>query len=305
MDTNAFRDKIRKTNNIKNMNNYYGFSPDINKIGHDKMVDKVLERSRKEQVRISETDFIDFYGKEQVEKNLRAVLGLKREFDDSTTQEDLDAKKLADVLEFIMNKQIELSDWLGEDVYTYKTSYYDDWVNGVDTLLEFNREENPASYMGIAFDITYSDHLHKKLNRIKDEIDNGQMATIKYFKSENEDFTGKLSNIPRLVIGADRKTIDELMELELAKKNKELGEYFLQYQIIDEIITQLVFFSEYATRIGKVNIANKYNSTLKTIREILSKKRKVGSEIQLKNMGTRDSFIISLTECCRDVFLEK
>lgn len=285
---------------------YYGSMPDINKIGHDRMVEKVLEKAKNEEFRILETDFIELYGDEEVHRNLEAVIGLKKEFDSISTSEDIEAKKLADVLEFIMNKQIELSDWLGEGVCTYKTAYYDDWVNGVDTLLEFNREDDMSAYMGIAFDITYSEHLHKKLNRIKEEIKNGRMATVKYFKSESGDFMGRLSNIPRLVIGVDRKTIDELMDLEMEKQNKKLSEYFLQYQIIDEMIIQLDIFKEYATKIKKFEIAEKYESAAKIIRGILSQKRrevhKIGDKNQISNLGNRDSFFNALKDSCEDVF---
>ncbi|HOC96238.1 MAG TPA: hypothetical protein PLM63_01190 [bacterium] len=289
------------------MGNYYGKIPDINKISHDSMVSKILEMAKNEEARILETDFINLYGKDEVERNLNTIIKLKKEFESQATYKDIEAKRLADVFEFIMNKQIELSDWLGENVYTYKTSYYDDWINGVDTLLEFQKEENASSYMGIAFDITYSENLYKKLHRIKKEIDSGHMASIKYFKSENEDFMGRLSNIPRLVIGADTKTIDELMEFEIGRKNKELADYFLQYQIIDEMIMQLDIFSKYAEKISKFDLAERYKLSLKIIKQILSNKRKNISKAQLNFMNVRDSFINSLEYYCDDVFgpLEK
>ena len=133
------------------------------------------------------------------------------------------------------------------------------------------------------------------------------MASIKYFKSENEDFMGRLSNIPRLVIGADTKTIDELMEFEIGRKNKELADYFLQYQIIDEMIMQLDIFSKYAEKISKFDLAERYKLSLKIIKQILSNKRKNISKAQLNFMNVRDSFINSLEYYCDDVFgpLEK
>jgi len=52
------------------MGNYYGKIPDINKISHDSMVSKILEMAKNEEARILETDFINLYGKDEVERNL-------------------------------------------------------------------------------------------------------------------------------------------------------------------------------------------------------------------------------------------
>lgn len=79
-----------------------------------------------------------------------------------------------------------------------------------------------------------------------------------------------------MVIGTDRKHVQELIELWLNDKKKELAEHHMQIQILVEIKVQLEAFIKHAERVGQNEIAEIYRKTLRVIKEILKNKKATG-----------------------------
>ena len=273
-------------------------SINFNNLANTVLVKKVLEQASKSESRILEADFIDLYGESNVDKDLAEVERLDKEFSKTDTVESRESKKMADAFEFIVNEQIELADWLGESTNTYKTALYDDYKNGIDTVTEIVTDDRYSSYFGLAFDVSYANDVTKKFQRIKWEIDKGVLPKIKYFQSENTDFRGELSEIPRVVIGADRNTIDELMELVLKKdalSNRELASHFFQFQLIEEIMYQLEVFKAYAESVNQPQIAKKYDILAGIIRDIQKGKK-------VRDPRDRDTFLGNMKDSCDHIF---
>lgn len=169
--------------------------------------------------------------------------------------------EMAKVFEMIVSQQIESSNWLGETAMTIQASKYDDYRNGVDTIVEFDEEEG-ATHLALAIDVTTSGELAKKFDRIKDEIDAGRLTRVKYFISEGLDVRGEKSNIPRVVIGADREKIIDLIDKWVKKDNKALSQHVIQAVVLEEIITQLEVFAKYAEEVKQTNAAEAYKKAL-------------------------------------------
>ena len=235
---------------------------------------------------IKEKDFEDIYDKRTINQDLQEVTYLKNKFKEYSTPEGLENKVYADVLEGILGDAIEMADWLGENAIAQKTCDFDDFKNGVDVVVEFSPTAQSTSHLGLAVDVTYAKELDKKLNRIRNEIDNGRLAMVKYFESDNGDFKGRLLNVPRVVIGCDKETIAKLARLWVdKKKSSELAKHHVMYQIISQITVQLEMFRSYADSIGQKNIATKLDNSLKLITGI--KKKKLES---VSDNGRRDHF---------------
>lgn len=182
-------------------------------------------------------------------------------------------RKMAKIFEAIVFDQIERSNWLGESAMTIQASDYDDIHNGVDTIVEFEEEDTSHSHLALAIDVTTSqDSLNKKLDRIKREIESGSLTQIKYFYSESIGFRGEKTKVPRVVIGAEKKTISDLVSKWMDQKNKELAEHIVQVIILEQIRIQLEKFKEYAETIKAESIAKVYDKALIIINKIREEK---------------------------------
>lgn len=253
------------------------------KFESDKIIFPDLERRFREadrslnEYRIDMDTFRELYGAEAVDRDRSKVNHIKEKFLKTKTPEDIEAKKLAVIFEAVFSEQAELSNWLGENSTVIPTCEYDDIINSVDAIAEFSEEEKSPQHLGLGIDVTYRKYLHEKFKKIKENIDRGTLAEIKYFHSGSLNFTGKLSQIPRVVVLAKRETVKELVELQEGKKKKALADHFIQFQILEEIIMQLETYREYALRIGKQDIAKKFEMARRIISEIYQKKKEASA----------------------------
>lgn len=222
--------------------------------------------------------FTDLYGKENVEKDLNKVKEYESKFSPDA------AKKTADVFEAVMLMG-ELHDWFGSKAETIKTSRYDDIFNGTDMIIEFESDTSQRfSHLGIAVDVTFGTiSLEKKFNKIKDEIDSGKLAKIKYFHSQKEHFRGERSNVPRVVIGVEKDEVVELAALWLRKENQMLAKHPVQRLVLEEMSLQLEVLKNYCQKTGKIGLAPLYERDLNIINNILKHREKIKLTDKLEN----------------------
>jgi hypothetical protein len=220
----------------------------------------------------------------EMEAKFEAELGRMKPEDRKRAEQ---TNKLALILEAIIHDHAELSEWLGSDVITIKTSKLDDYKNGVDTVAEFTGNKGDVEYLGLAIDVTFSSDVENKFKRIKQEIKDGTLAEVKYFKYKDKK-TGEdkylLKNVPRIIIGADINTIKELQELWLDKKMRELSKHPIQFQILEEIMIQLDVYEEYAEKHKKKEIVKVYRKINMIISKIYDKRIDL-----VEDTGKRDS----------------
>ena len=215
-------------------------------------------------------EFVSTYGASKIEEDKATVEELRAVFRKDHENDDEDTKnihRIAKIFEMIFFDQAGDSKWLGKDVKTAQVSRFDDLKNGVDSVVEFTPDGN-YSVLALAVDITSSHELNRKFNRIKNEIDAGILPELAYFKSKAFNFMGRKFNIPRVVIGADKRTLFDLMEKWLEKDKTALAEHIIQVIIMEEIIEQLEVFIKYAESKGKQDISNIYKETLSLLLKI-------------------------------------
>lgn len=222
-------------------------------------------------------DFTDLYGEKNVRTHKDYVDRHIREFEHS------DGKRIATIFEAVFLEHGEQSNWFGDKAEVIKTSVYDDIKNGVDTVLEIVENDNTAAHLALGIDVTFSNQIGGKLERIRSEIEGGTLAEIKYFKSDRLGIRGEMKQVPRLVIGVDIKTVDELARLWDENKKSALATHPIQLQIIEEIIIQLETFADYAERIGRSNLTEIYDRALRIAKNIYTDRKS-----QITDPGTRD-----------------
>ncbi len=243
-----------------------------------KMFDRAFDRAREElqEDAIEMQDFDDFYGEDGVRRDLDYVIRREQDFTASAFSESEQSQKHALIFEAIFHTQAELNDWLGPEAHTIKSSRYDDIRNGVDEIVEFRSPQESPSHLALAIDVTYSNTISEKLERIRKEIEEGRLAEIKFFNPQE----GGLKNIPRVVVSADFRTLKKITETWLEKDNRVLSRHSIQLLILDEIQLQLEEFGQFAESQGKQELAWVYEKTLEIVRGIIKGKQELRQELK-------------------------
>lgn len=143
------------------------------------------------------------------------------------------------IAEALLAEIIELY-WLPGDFLT-ETSEYDDLLNGVDAVLE-------TSTKAAVIDFTSArdkDIIRKKIFRIYDRIKANQLGEVKYFCSQKDGSQQYLKTLPAVIIGLDQKTIDELLNLRMSGKKKELEGHWSKYALVEELLSQIKSYKTY------------------------------------------------------------
>ncbi|MDI6820849.1 MAG: hypothetical protein QMD65_01580 [Patescibacteria group bacterium] len=257
-----------------------------NKIFENLDIDQAYKEAnrlfKKDAIKIS--NFSDLYGQNIISEDAAYVKKMEELFVKNNLPEQERIKKLAVIFEALIHYNVELNDWFGPNAFTIKTSRYDDIKNGIDDIVEFEESETTVSHLALAIDVTFSpEEKQKTFERIKKEIESGELAKVKYFQSDHINIRGELIKIPRVVIGADTKTIKRLGIAWLEKDNKTLGNDPIQLQILEEILIQLEVFRAYAERVKKLEIAEIYEKTHAMIQKIHNEKRS-----SIDDSGMRD-----------------
>lgn len=255
---------------------------------------EVIERDR-----IKTTEFTDLYGPDTIARDNEYITERKKKFETPMNSEEQKQLKLAIIFEAILHEHGEQSDWFGEAAFTIKTSLFDDIANGVDEIVEFEEEETSPSYLALAVDATYSKFSGQKLRRIKEEIDRGVLAQIKYAVVEKTGFRGELKKVPRVVIGVSAGTVINLAELWISKGNdKMFANHPVQMQILEEVLMQAKYFAKYAESQGQPDIARKYQKMQFVIDGVITKKK---TQKGFHDNGKRDDVFISLEVALRNI----
>ena len=150
------------------------------------------------------------------------------------------------------------------DIKPIKTNKYDDY-HGIDEIFQIINPETSEEKMSMAIDVLsvgggpLNVGIEKKMNKIQHDISSNHLPIVKYFFDEK---TGKvgISDIPKVVIAADLKTIEDLNELWMERNIPEIVKHPLQIQIFEQIIEQAAAFSSFAKRNGRNEIAEKYDT---------------------------------------------
>jgi|GEM_PF-3986021 len=134
--------------------------------------------------------------------------------------------------------------WMPSSLYFTETAEFDDWINGVDAIIEI--ENSPEKGAVVDFTTaTKGEVLAKKFNTILQKIDKGTLAEIKYFKSQQDNKCYYLKMVPAIIIAIDVPLIQELSGLYMQKQTKKLSGHWFKYALFDEILSQTNYFKNY------------------------------------------------------------
>ncbi len=193
------------------------------------------------------------------------------------------AQDRGELSERVMIQAAKRGGLFGKKAKIAAASFYDDYFNGVDCIAEFDDMHQVA----IGIDTTLGkDMIVQKLKRIRDSIQKGKLAEVKYYKSG--DTLGTLENVPLTIVGISPKANAELAELvydlearedvsggeNSVKTEKNLLEHDSQYTGLFEIALELQVFASFAQKQGAAGLAEKIKNTLSRVHEKIKEKTK-------------------------------
>ncbi len=258
-------------------------------------IDKIIAKHSQE--RIKETDFKDIYGDGAIAHD-RGVVDILREYFKTGKEErlkelkkntendrDFELKKeyyerqdkLAHALELVFAKYGSEYFFLGFDAQMSLTSEFDDYINGLDVVVEFenenagNEDGAKAEYIGIAVDACTALHkegvIKKYQNNLRSLLDNHPGKELKYYRSPNTgQKLGHIDYVIPLIIGLDRDNVERLVDMigsfedmeevingmknngqdpgpermsNLARTEEEIKEHWCQAAFLEQIESQL------------------------------------------------------------------
>jgi hypothetical protein len=174
----------------------------------------------------------------------------KSNFSGGTTMAEV--RKLSEITESYLLRGINESKWIPY-CNAIKTSDFDDYERGVDIVLEFQKGDESASHIGLGIDVTFSASLENKLRKIKDDIDDGFLPSLKYFDSPKSHIRGELKQVPRGIVGFDKDAIARL-----AKQRQSTGGLSTtdptRLVTLRQLDLQFTTYVEYAERINSKSL---------------------------------------------------
>ena len=175
----------------------------------------------------------------------------------------------AKIFEAVLSEIMELH-WLPGSFIT-ETSDFDDWINGVDAVLELSTDR------GAILDFTSQedpDKIKRKIETIFERIERGEMGEAKYFRSQVDGKNHHLKMLPMVVVGLSHKTVTELIELYASGKKKELENHWVRYALAGELLAQIDIFQKYINNVHRRGYsaapAQKMNQAYEDLRRVVA-----------------------------------
>lgn len=216
--------------------------------------------------------FKGIYGEAEVRGDATRVADYEKKFAAENTERERRDKKLATVVEAIFYDQASRNGWLGPSAQVLRSSKFDDYVNGVDCITEYNRG-NAAAYLAMAIDATWSSHPGWKFNRIREDLVRGKLGKIKYLKAGAEPQRGR--EVPKVVVGASEKTLREVIKLWVNGDGEALKDHPIQILFLEEIVDQLEGFKTFSKKRGHEKNVAIFDEYLAILRPILEEKQRI------------------------------
>lgn len=275
------------------------------------------------------TAFTDIYPRKEIGEDLNYLRKIKKRIENNDInlgqreREILEENmKRGKCLEIIVADQGDSGNWFGEYAMVTKTSEFDDIKNGVDMVIEFDKEE--PERIALAVDASTASNLNVIEKKIKRNIEKLEHEThlqeVKYFKSQisnenGEYYKGVIRDLIPVVIGADKHNVDSLFqtfsELKFLEKDKTEGAKIRRREIRNELARnplQSIFLKEIQIQLEtyKEVLKNKSDkavseteSLLEIINEVLRGKEE--EDIYFKKNNLSDQTYSNIKEVCENL----
>jgi hypothetical protein len=262
-----------ENNKIKYTEKNYVEKPQYFMLEQEKFLDSEVAEMNEDA--LLEEDYKKIYSKDFIEESKNKVLQIENKHKIENKIKDkrseveenffitTEYKKTSDYLEALFYKKLGGKNGWIPDAIVWKTSKYDDYVNGIDFVVETNDKE-----FALATDITFSHskNLIHKLDRTKQFINRGKLPVLAFY----ERVEGTVNKpIPYVTIAVEHDKIVKALKIWADGQGDMLENHPLKAKTMLELEAQLESFAIYAKAVNKRNIASAYNDMLAKIQLLI------------------------------------
>jgi len=234
-----------------------------------------IEQAEKERIQLEDFRGAKYFNDEEIDRDIAFTKRKKSEFEEREANSPPEVKKMCEnarIIELFLPMAIKDFNWLGENTNVVQTSTYDDYANGVDSVVQM-MEPDETRNLGMEIDFTSSlAEMEDKIKKIGSSIQEGNVTRVKYFDSPA---TGKLKNLkmPKIAFGAPFNEIIDFADAFVeAKKNqskeskKAIENHPLKKKFIEYTANQLQEFGRLAAEAGNIELALLHHNVLETMK---------------------------------------
>jgi len=240
-------------------------------------------------------DFVDVFSVDEIARDKAECERLLAKFDKEMTPQEKEEKFYATVLEMII---MQLSNaWLPGQLS--KTSSYDDLHNKTDLYLEIPTDD--GSTLKISIDVTAgATRATEKIGKIlSEDIPHNRFARLKYFQSDYDPEKKGRTEMPSVVVGADREEIVELARLFLdltklkgglkERKHEDLIKHVFGKELFFDVLMQLEIALDILSDPSKLESVNRIVRQFKDYQ-----KQKT---LQIKDLESKNKVHLAIQSC--------
>jgi hypothetical protein len=213
----------------------------------DKKSDRILAKEV-----IDPRDFSDVLPADEIETDIEKTTEKQSRFRQPRKEGEELLEKLAFSTETLVYHQVGVGGWLSADgirAYVEKTAAPDDLLRGTDLVIEFEGEDGTEP-LAISVDLTIGTGmpLQEKIRRIKNGIDNGILAEVRYHTAPDGAHR-PLSKAAKVAIGISPEKAAHLARLWTSEEKGDaarLSEHPIRVSLARQTYLQLTAYEEYA-----------------------------------------------------------
>lgn len=299
-----------------------------NRVSKEQTISRILEYGERCE-RIDPVEFESIYSPKEIRKDLECLAHTEKKIEEYKQGLTSYKREIYEIngergraFEILLADQIYNGEWLGSSAIPVRASRFDDVKNGVDIVVEFDREDEVERMALVVDASTSSDvgYMERKIKKNIDKVIKGSLE-VRYFQSDISDengeyFKGKLENLIPVVIGADRQNVNEifdifseLISLEGNKDDdskskrqwlrKKLSNHPIQDLFLNQIETQLKIYISILKREDKPT--DDIEMLLGVIKEVVEEKKEIDFSEEINN----DGVLYNIRAICEDLLNER
>jgi len=112
----------------------------------------------------------------------------------------------------------------------------------------------------------------KKFRKIRRQLVEGKMGSVKYFRSLDGEIEGRLNYVPRVVLSIDRNKVIEIAKLWVEGRQQELAKHSVQVTLMQEVYIQLDAQQKFVEVLGQHQMSRALYKQMKVIQRIIDVK---------------------------------
>lgn len=203
-------------------------------------IESLLEKERP-----NPEDFRGIIPDREIDSDIKIVRELEEKWDREDTLEMNNVKIKASIAEYIIYKN--LGTWINFAANPMMTAKADDFLRGVDLILESEKEGDSEdlniNHLGIGIDVALasetgkSNSVEKKEKKVLDILEKGEMSEARYVDGA---YRGRIKDLPYIILAVSPSHVERLFSSVLEKGSTEREEkHILKYIVAYQILLQL------------------------------------------------------------------